>query len=127
MSRISIPKIRIRKIVHNSHCEYLGEFDCTDILYFFKRYTGIWFKEHTDVEGTITDDVIGKYIDSSDEFNILEEDYFIIGYPVTHMYEGKLTDSSSMFIQHPDEYGFETIKDNKGTDLTYNYANKSKI
>jgi len=124
---ISIPKIRIRKIIHNSHCEYIGEFDCTDILYFFKIYTGLWFKEHTDSEGIITDDAITEYIDVSDDFNLLEEDYFIIGYPVTHMYEGKVVNSSSILIETPDEYGFELIKDDKGTKLTYNYANKIKI
>ena len=127
MSRISIPKIHIRKIIHNSHCEYLGEFDCVDILYFFGIYSKLWLKEHTNCEGIIENDDIGNLIESSDEFNILENDYFIVGYPITHMYEGITTKCTSMFISTPDKYGFETLKDNNGTILEYKYANQNKI
>lgn len=127
MNPLSIPKIHIRKIVPNSHCEYLGEFDCADILHFFRYYSGVWFKEHTDEEGIISDSQISDYVEVFDEFNLLEEDYFIIGYPASHIYEGKTDKCSSIITTQPDEYGFETIKDEQGTKLPYNYVNKSKF
>lgn len=127
MNRISIPKIRIRKIIQDSHCEYIGEYDCTDILYFFKIYSGLWFKEHTDAEGIINDATIGSYIEVSDEFNILEDDYFIIGYPVTCIYEGMVTGCKSIIVETPDAYGFETVKNTQGTKLEYCNATRNSI
>jgi hypothetical protein len=127
MNHISIPKIHIRKIVPNSHCEYLGEFDCADILHFFRFYSGLWFKEHTDENGIIIDNQISDYVEVFDEFNVLEEDYFIIGYPASHIYEGITTNCSSIMVVSPDEYGFETIKTKQGIKIPYKHVIKSKI
>jgi len=114
--------IQIRKIVHNSHCEYIGGFACPDILHFFRMYSGIWMGEHVDKDGILRNEDICDLIENVEEFNLLEEDYFIIGYPVTHSYEGIVSGCNSVFILQPDEYGFETAKDSQGNNLTYKHV-----
>lgn len=113
-----MPKIIVRKVTMDDHCD-ICEYRSKGIDELYNRYTGRWMQEHVNEEGNILNEDICDMINSIDEFNILEDDYFFIGYPITHFYEAMVEGCNSIVVMRPDEYGFETIYDSNGNELQY--------
>jgi hypothetical protein len=113
--------VKVRKIIYNGKGfqrgvvmpPFYGTIDEA-----FDHYSNLWMKQYSDKNGNLVSSVSEYDVSMIEEFTVKDDDYFYIGLPSTHAYEG-ITSEYTGYGCALDMFGFEKMKDNNGKDIPY--------